>query len=247
MLELSPELAAEQIAIDQATRPGDLTLWLARARVLEAQGKYQESEEAFAHLIAMSDGPIVHGEYARILTRRGASLEKVRKHLALADAESGRRTSPRSDYLVARGTLYSKRQNLGAVANRLANLWNRRDEYRAEVPPLELGRVYATTLFQLSSQNSLRRLESVTEDMARYTEQDPYGADMVQAFTSLVRTSNSLRGEELEQEPTSPEEAGTGPLETNNESIRTEVPLPDVALPGEGQDGNPVPKNTVPE
>ena len=233
LLELSPELASEQIALDQETRLGDLNLWIARARILEAQGRFQAAEDAFAHLIAMSDDPKVHGEYARLLTRRGAALPLVRQHLENADADSGRRSSPRSDYLLARGTLYSQRTNLGVVANRLSNLWKTRDEFRGEVPPLELGRVYATTLFQISNVSSLRRLRGVTEDMARYTQQDPYAPDLVQAFTNLARAANSLNSKAPVDADTESTSADPDLPQINNESESTEVPVPNVALPGQ--------------
>ncbi len=195
LLELSPDLASEQLDIDQRRSPGDLYLWTSRARTFEAQSQFQEAETAFAHILAMSDEPIAHGEYARLLTRRGAPLQEVEMHLKKADAALGRGNSARTSFLTARGTLYSKRAGLGRIVGRLRDLWAVRDEFRDEVPPLELGRVYATTLFLLASERSMQTLEVVTDDLARYTEQDPYAPDLVQAYTSLVRVAQATQGE----------------------------------------------------
>lgn len=192
LLNLSPDLAATQIEIDLMLTPGDVNLWLARAQTLEAQGLSQEAEQAFRQVLAMSDSPVAHGELARLLTNRGAALDQVQMHLTKADQALGRKNSARSIFLTARGSLYAKGRSLGRVSGKLQGLWNVRDEFSDEVSPMELGRVYATTLFLLSSARSFDKLEAVTADMQRYAHQDPYTADLVQAYTSLLHNAQTL-------------------------------------------------------
>lgn len=201
LLRLAPNLAAQQIEDDLVLTPGDVNLWLARAQTLEAQGLPKQAEQAFLQVLAMSDSPVAHGELARLMTDRGASLEQVQPHLTKADEALGRKESARSTFLTARGSIYSKGRSLGRVSGKLQGLWDAREEFKDEVAPMELGRVYATTLFLLSSVRSLDQLETVTAEMQSYTDQDPYAADLVQAYSSLLHNAQALRAAALEAAP----------------------------------------------
>ncbi len=186
MLSISPVLGEEYCREALDLSPGNLDMWMGLTHALQAQGRIAETRELCEDLIQVSDDPELHYRYASLLALRGAPAKTVHAHLIQADKLAGTSgPSARNRLTRAQTTLLHGKGNLNQVLRDLEQLWRDREEFALQVPPLELGRVYLTALVLRHEEDDLAKLDSVTEAMLTYVDQDPYSEDIVRSFRAV--------------------------------------------------------------
>ncbi len=186
MLDLSPVLGEEFCRNALTVHPGNMDMWVGLSHALQAQGRIDETRDLISDLIQASDSPELHYRYASLLALAGEPAETVHGHLTRADKLSGiSGLSARNRFAQAQTALLHGVKNLDRVISDLAELWEGRDATAGEVQPLELGRVYLTTLILRHRKEDLDTLDAVTGAMLDYVDSDPYSEDVVRTFKAI--------------------------------------------------------------
>ncbi|MCA9001415.1 MAG: hypothetical protein KDB61_05800, partial [Planctomycetes bacterium] len=93
--------------------------------------------------------------------------------------------SPRSRFIQSQAALLHAEDGLDDVIRDLQTLWLERDRNAKVIAPIELGRVYLTTLILRHRNEDLQTVERVATDMRAYESLDPYAPDTIRTFRAI--------------------------------------------------------------
>lgn len=214
LLAVSPKLAESLARSDLAATPGNVDLWDLLALAHEAQGNDAEALRVREALVAMSNDPLAHYEYAWLLVRTGGESSEITRELYLADHSpyGGREIRTRTRFLRGIAQLRTGGEVTAVLVRDLEQLWSGRRT--PDIDHVLLGRSLAQALLLRHGEKDLEKLQKVLQQLDKLPQADAYTRDLVRAYAGM-----------LEQvAPALEEDAGAGADEVQEE-------------PSEGQKG----------